>query len=68
MLLTSEPSLQIGTQLKGKHGTLRLLLMLSVLAHRSLAWLPSEKPNKQLKESDADASSQPMDGSWDPCG
>jgi hypothetical protein len=25
-----------------------------VLIERSLAWLPSEKPNKHLKESDAD--------------
>ena len=26
----------------------------SVLIERSLAWLPSERPNKQLEESDAD--------------
>jgi hypothetical protein len=35
-----------------------------VLADRSLAWLPSERPNKQLKESDADTSTQPM--AWSP--
>jgi hypothetical protein len=27
-----------------------------------------ERPNKQLKESDADTSTQPMDRSQDPCG
>jgi hypothetical protein len=32
-----------------------------VLTDRSLAWLPSERPNKQLKESDADIYTQPMD-------
>ena len=28
------------------------------------AWLPFERPNNQLKESDADTKTQPMDGSW----
>ena len=37
-----------------------------MLTDRSLAWLPSERSNKQLKESDADTSSQPMDRSWGP--
>jgi hypothetical protein len=31
------------------------------LTKRNLAWLPSEWPNKQLKESDADICTQPMD-------
>jgi hypothetical protein len=35
-----------------------------MLTERSLAWLPSERPYKQLKESDADTYTQPMD----PCG
>ena len=34
-----------------------------MLTDRSLAWLPSERPNKQLKESDADIYTQPMDRS-----
>jgi hypothetical protein len=37
-----------------------------VLADRSLAWLSSERPSKQLKESDADTSTQQMDGSQGP--
>jgi hypothetical protein len=32
----------------------------SLLTDKSLAWLPSEKPNKQLKEPDADSYTQPM--------
>jgi hypothetical protein len=32
-----------------------------VLIDRSLAWMPSERPNKQLKESDTDTYNQPMD-------
>jgi hypothetical protein len=35
-------------------------------ADRSLAWLPSERPNKQLKESYADIWTQPMDRSQTP--
>jgi hypothetical protein len=35
------------------------------LKSRILAWLLSERPNKQLKESDADTYTQPMDH---PCG
>jgi hypothetical protein len=37
-----------------------------VLTDGSLAWLPSKKPNKQLKESDADTCTQLMDRSWGP--
>ena len=37
-----------------------------MLADRNLAWLPSEKPNKRLKESDAHTSTQPMDKSPGP--
>ena len=33
---------------------------------RSLAWLSSERPSKQLKESDADTITQPMDRSLGP--
>jgi hypothetical protein len=39
-----------------------------MLINRSLAWLPSERPNKQLRESDADIYTQPMDRSQWPCG
>jgi hypothetical protein len=31
-----------------------------VLTKRDLSWLPSERPNKQLKESDADICTQPI--------
>jgi hypothetical protein len=34
-----------------------------VLTKRDLSWLPSERPNKQLKESDADICTQPVDRS-----
>jgi hypothetical protein len=37
-----------------------------MLADQSLAWLPSERPIKQLKESDADIYIQPMDRNWGP--
>ena len=37
-----------------------------MLADMSLAWLPSERPNKQLKESDAVTSNQSMDRIWGP--
>jgi hypothetical protein len=37
-----------------------------VLTDRGLAWLSSEGPNKQLKESDADTYTQTMDRSWGP--
>ena len=33
-----------------------------MLVDKYLAWQASERPNKQLKESDADTSIQPMDG------
>jgi hypothetical protein len=39
-----------------------------VLTNRSLAWLPSKRPNKQLKESDTGIFTQPMDRSLWPCG
>jgi hypothetical protein len=36
-----------------------------VLTERDLSWWPSERPNKQLKESDADICTQPIDrSSW----
>jgi hypothetical protein len=48
---------QSGIQLKGRSQGLTLLLRLrSTLTKRELAWLPSERPNKQLKVSDADIS------------
>ena len=34
-----------------------------MLTDRSLAWVPSERPNKQLMESEADTYTQPMDRS-----
>jgi hypothetical protein len=37
-----------------------------VLTNRSLAWLPSKRSKKQLKESDADTHTQPMDRSQGP--
>ena len=37
-----------------------------VLTDRSLEWLSSERPNKQLKESDADIYTQSMDRSQRP--
>ena len=41
----------------------------NVLADRNLAWLPSLRPQKQLKESDADTSNQPSQGPlWLNCG
>jgi hypothetical protein len=43
-----------------------VFLIKNVLAHRSLAGQPSKSPYKQLKESDADTSTQPMDKN--PCG
>ena len=39
-----------------------------LLTNRGLSWLLSERPNKQLKESDADICTQPMDRSLWPCG
>jgi hypothetical protein len=38
-----------------------------VLADRSLAWLPSKMPNKQLTKSDADTYIQSLDRSLNPC-
>jgi hypothetical protein len=35
-----------------------------MLIDRSLVWLLSERPNNQLKESDADTYTQPMERSW----
>ena len=37
-----------------------------MLADRRLAWLPSEKSNKEVRVSDADTSTQPMDRSQRP--
>ena len=51
---------KVGMQLKGRSQGLALLLRLWS-AHKK--GLPSEKPNKQLKESDADICTQPMDRS-----
>jgi hypothetical protein len=39
-----------------------------MLTKRDLSWLTSERPNKQLKESDTDIYTQPMDKTPDPCG
>jgi hypothetical protein len=39
-----------------------------VLTKMGLSWLPSERPNKQLKELDADIYTQPMERSCCPCG
>jgi hypothetical protein len=40
----------------------------AMIIERSIAWLPSESPNNQLKDSDSDTYIQPMDRSWGPCG
>jgi hypothetical protein len=45
---------------------LNINLRICVLADQSLAWQPSERLNKQLKESDTDTSTQPMDRSKGP--
>ena len=45
---------QSGTKLKEMPQGLTILLCYGVLTKRGLSWLPSEKSNKQLKESDAD--------------
>jgi hypothetical protein len=37
-----------------------------MLADRNLAWLPSERANKQLKELDVDIYTHSMDRSWQP--
>ena len=38
-----------------------ILLHFGVLTDWSLAWLPSERPNKQQAKRDADTYTQPMD-------
>jgi hypothetical protein len=40
--------------------------MLWCAYRQELAWLPSESPNKQLKEPEADIYTQPMDKSPGP--
>jgi hypothetical protein len=55
---------QIGIHLKGRSQGWALLLRLwSTHKKRNLPWLPSERCNKQLKDSDADFCTQPMDRS-----
>ena len=39
-----------------------------MLTKRGLSWLPSERPNKQLKESDTDSYTQPVEKWCDLCG
>jgi hypothetical protein len=39
-----------------------------VLTKRGLSWLPSERPNNQLRESDEDIYTKTMCRSWWPCG
>jgi hypothetical protein len=39
-----------------------------VLTNRGLLWQTSKRPNKQLKESDVDIYTQPMDPCVEPCG
>ena len=36
-------------------------IITEVFSDRSLAWLPSERPNMQLTKTDADTYTQPMD-------
>ena len=45
----------------GRLQGLTLLLTLWLLTNRHLVWLPSERLNKQQKESGADTYTQPMD-------
>jgi hypothetical protein len=54
-----------GTQLKGGPKAWHYYWGYGALTKRDLAWLPSERPNKHLKESDADIYTQPE--AVDPC-
>jgi len=47
--------------------TLHYYWYCGMLTDRSLAWLSSERPNKQLTETDPDSYTQAMDWSRDPC-
>jgi hypothetical protein len=52
-------------QVKRRSQGLTLLLRLWSAQKRDLSWLLSKRPNKQLKESDADICPQPMErNSW----
>jgi hypothetical protein len=50
---------KLGSHLKGRLQGLTLLAMLWYA--RSLASLPSKRPNKQMSETDADTYTHPMD-------
>ena len=54
---------QSGIQLKRRSQGLTLFLRLWNAQKWKISWLPSERPNKHLKESDADVCTQPMDRS-----
>jgi hypothetical protein len=55
---------KLGSSSRRGPGAWRCYWCCGMLADRSLAWLPSKRPNKQLKESDANTSTQPMERSW----
>jgi hypothetical protein len=59
---------QSGIQLKGRSQGLTLLLRLWNTHNKGPIMTAPERPNKQLKESDADICTQPMDRAADPCG
>jgi hypothetical protein len=52
---------QNGIQIKGMSQTWHYYRGYGVLTKRDLSWLLFERPNKQLKESDEDICTQPMD-------
>ena len=62
----SSDGLNLGSSSRGDSKAWHYYWCYGLLTDRRLAWLPSERPNKQLKESDADIYIQPMDRSWWP--
>jgi hypothetical protein len=59
---------QIGIKFKGRPQVLTLLLRLWCTQKRGLSGLLSERPNKQLKDSNVDIYTQPMEEAADPSG
>ena len=59
---------QIGIQHKGRPEAWHCYWSYGMLADRSLAWLSFEGPNKQLREADADTSTNQWTEDMDPCG
>ena len=55
---------QIGIKLKERSQGLSLLLMLWCAHKKGPIMTALKRPNKQMKDSDADICTQPVDGSW----